>query len=98
MKKEVIKIRFIDDVRPEYPYQDWYYVRVMGRTIADFVKKIHEYLDREGTDWYQIECEYVDEKDLTDKKVLNIPTFKKYLDYNIICGIDVPKYHSDYFS
>lgn len=33
---------------------------------------------------------------MTKKNVLNIPTFLKYVDYNIIYGIDIPEYKSEY--
>ena len=35
-------------------------------------------------------------KRIWQKNVLNIPTFLKYVDYNIIYGIDIPEYKSEY--
>ena len=36
-------------------------------------------------------------KEYDKENVLNIPTFLKYVDYNIICyGIDIPEYKSEY--
>lgn len=35
-------------------------------------------------------------KEYDKENVLNIPTFLKYVDYNIIYGIDIPEYKSEY--
>lgn len=35
-------------------------------------------------------------KEYGKENILNIPTFLKYVDYNIIYGIDIPEYKSEY--
>lgn len=35
-------------------------------------------------------------KEYGKENILNIPTFLKYVNYNIIYGIDIPKYKSEY--
>ena len=64
-------------------------------SIKDFVEPLKEILKNKEIDWYKykIECEYT--KNMA-KNVLNIPTFLKYVDYNIIYGIDIPEYKSEY--
>ena len=56
-------------------------------SIKDFVEPLKEILKNKEIDWYKykIECEYT--KNMA-KNVLNIPTFLKYVDYNIIYGIE----------
>ena len=65
-------------------------------SIKDFVEPLKETLKNKEIDWYKykIECEYTKEYD--KENVLNIPTFLKYVDYNIIYGIDIPEYKSEY--
>lgn len=90
----IIKVRFIDKDNSKHKYDTPYYVRVFNWSIKDFVEPLKEILKNKGIDWYKIECEYTKEYD--KEKILNIPTFLKYVDYNIICGIDIPEYKSEY--
>jgi len=83
----IIKVTFIDNTKN---YTKSYNVNIFGLPIDEFLDKLNKYLD--NVDWYDIIIDEIKSK----VKNLNIPTFLKYVDYNIKCGIEIPEYESEY--
>ena len=85
----IIKVTFTDNYKN---YSKSYIVNIFGLPIDEFSDKLKNYLG--DVDWFDINVYEISEP--ADKNTLNIPTFLKYVDYNIKCGIEIPEYESEY--
>lgn len=83
----IIKVTFIDNIKN---YSKSYNVNIFGLPIDEFLDKLNKYLG--DVDWFDIIVNEIK----SNEENLNIPTFLKYVDYNIKCGIEIPEYESEY--